>query len=427
MAVIVFPLDKSGERVPKRRLVLREEVWEKALRADLAPILTVTGRDDEILIKGIESARASAPEEAALLERWLRAGGSNEVGWELHEGRAEAGEPIELPAYVLARPADAEPYSGPPAGDWSIDHAHGDGDTLALARSDGRVEVWDLARRTQLGAWKISLGEECIDDVSLLGDQVVVAWGYGGKCGAWNTRGKSLWKKKLSETGNETRLRRTPSGEIVCWSRDVLSVVDPKNGRVVREHQTDLSLLDVDARREELLAVYHPSQIELIAKKTRRIEAEATRAAFTPDGKRIFAVGTEAFFLIDPDGDMVTAPLKNGTDKLDLRCFAASQDLAVAGGWRYGRPAAAELWLWDPKRAPRRLGSPGEEHSHPIFGVAFTPRGEIVSCDQWSVRTWDRSGAPLRVLAADGVTGIHVTASHLWATSRDGALYGWSL
>jgi WD40 repeat protein len=337
----------------------------------------------------------------------------------------------------------------------SITHGHGDGDILAVARSDGRVEVWNLSSRSRVTAFQCSSGAlsvQYVEEPDELAGPIRVHWGDAASEGVDDLKvhhalgqlalchdnlvelialdGTTMWQRACS--GADARLAFTPDGSVVRWAREEWGLFLRANGEPQAYTAPLITAVSVDGAR--MLIAYDSGEIDLQGESPVIIapagSARVEHVAFVAGDDRILAATHHALSLIDRSGARQAADLGEAPSNV-IHCLATSSDgrsIAAGGSFMAYGVAVGTLWLWDKTSTPKLLAPPGERHSHPVLALAFTADGRLVSLDAHSIRVWSRDGAPIEVLAAGvaDLVGMHVTASEIWAYGKDGSIHGWS-
>jgi len=281
-----------------------------------------------------------------------------------------------------------------------------DGQKLAVSGVRGTVEVWDAARRVELG--RLETGEiiavTFLPGATTLGavvsresDYALTLWDVARKERIGKPRHVSSNLGAVGFSGDgETLATLDVDGKARLWStrrRELLG--HPL--RVAGERSGDAVALSTDGR---LLAVAGDGTIEIwdVAKRAR--EGAPLRGislmydiAFSPDGKRLATVelpdqgDAEAKLWDLARGRLVRGPLR-GAPGVDQLAFSRDGRVLAAAG-------AAGVALWDGHRG--RLLETLAGHAGAASDVAFGPEGVLASAGgDATVRLWDtRRAEPL--------------------------------
>lgn len=459
MSLVLYALDRQDADRTGARLIVHAPGWQTATAADLAPYLTVLHRQDaiETLAPAIENMRETAAAEASELERWLRAGGSRYVGFELDAtlDGVVARSAIREPAIVLGtplRPGDEEPIS-----DTAIMHGACSGELLAIARWNGTVEVWSLPDRRRRAAFSPSPSaedtENLIDGLAFDHELGILATSahHGEEIAGFKVDGKRLWKRKVSN-GNRGHLAFA-NGRLLWWCLDRAAVLDPGRGKPVFEIESDDELGGIIAAAIDdtsVVVAFHHGFVRRYpvagGAPLREIRV-ALPQHLVLTGERMVIASRDDVIVVEPDGtsrsvklDREALPAATGWTELassewnhGIESIAVLPDGAVAVGASIG---VGGSWLGvvsvlDPASGNvALLGGPGGRHCHRLLEVLATPDGGVLSRDVDAIRLWDPKSGALRATFSGGtrkLAGMCLAHGHLWAWSGDGAIYGWEL
>ena len=256
-----------------------------------------------------------------------------------------------------------------------------DGRTLADARDDGTIALWEVATRRRLG--RLPTGDhKAVHAVAFSPDGTRLA--SGGDNGTVR-----LWDVPTRRPIGHP-LRQHDAGAVngVAFSPDGTTLASGANeGPYSTGNGTSATLQfwDVATGRAQGAAL-----------KTGTAEVDAL--GISADGKFLATGSDDTLQLWDPTtGRKLGPPLASHTDSISAVAFSPDGRTLASSG------ANGTVRLWD-VRAQRALGAPLEGHDNYVNSVAFSPDGSTLASgsDDATVRLWSvATHRPRGVLAAD--------------------------
>ena len=456
MSLVLYALDREDADRTGAKLIVHAAGWQTATPADVAPNLTVLDREDAIgtFVPVIASMRETAADEAAELERWLLAGGSRYVGFELDAALdgVVARSAIREPAVVLGIPlprGDELPIS-----DAAIMHGACAGQLLAIARWNGIVELWSLPDRRRRAAFSPAPSaedtEDLIDGLAFDHELGILATSahHGEELAGFKADGKRLWKRKVTN-GNRGHLAFA-SGRLLWWCRDRAAVVEPNRGKPVFEIEPGEGIAAAAIDDTSVVVAFHDGLVrrypvaggeplrELrVASPDQVVLAGERIAIASRDGvTMIEADGTARTVTLDPEAVLAAtgaaAPASDAwTHKIESIAVLADGTIAIGDSVELAGTRLGVVAVVDPASGSVTMfGGPGTRHCERLLEVLGTPDGGLLSRDTRAIRLWDPKTGALRATFSGGtrkLAGMCLAHGHLWAWSSDGAIYGWEL
>jgi WD40 repeat protein len=326
-----------------------QERWHRQLPEAVTALRWRSPADD--------AQHASQPEHllAAGADGWIRchdaAGGTEQLGWEAHQGGITD---------LCVRRVPAKPKEARPA-------------VLASAGEDGRVQLWDAR-----GGLVSTLAEESgwVEHLAWTPDGRLLAAAVG--------RSIHLWR------GEES---------LGVWydaNRSVLALAwAPDGKRLATAANKGLHLWQVGGQAPAQLLQFPGAPVVL---------------GWRPDGKAL-AVGTQDGFLqvwrqgSAPGQGSKGSGRKGGSSQLTMRGYPAK---VTCLDWHPSRSRVAtaggqDLVLWDIPAAGEGKPTPLRLHRTAVTALAYAPDGALLASGDRDGRVciWSDSGAPLQSLSLD--------------------------
>jgi WD40 repeat protein len=151
-------------------------------------------------------------------------------------------------------------------------------------------------------------------------------------------------------------------------------------------------------------------------------KAPAQCVAVSPSGEHVLSGSADGRLRLweASTGQEVPRFPRRGTPVYAAAFSPDGRHVATAGG------KVVELWRLADGKVERRLSG----HTRPVVGVAFAPDGKTLLSGglDGTVRLWDSTGRPVRVLEAPGgVLGVALAPGAALAAGRDGRVWYWAL
>jgi WD40 repeat protein len=286
-----------------------------------------------------------------------------------------------------------------------------DGKTLALARDDGAILLWDLTIDHPLLTSLVS--DIGVSSMTLSPDgrmlTTVSEQPEGGQLAFWDVASRARIGSDLAADAPVTGIAFSPDGRLLAGTLgdrtirtwDVASRSETKlatgGGRPIAFSPDGKTLASGGDRNGEI-ALWNLADGKPIGKKLAHSPA-VTAIAFSPDGKTLASGSTGGTIVLwdiaalTPKGP----PLKGHAGEVVSLAFGSNGRLLASGSWD------RTVMLWNVP-AVQSTGGPLKGHGHIVTAVAVSPDGETVvsgSADGtvilWSVLNRVPIGGPLQI------------------------------
>lgn len=393
----------SGEDVRQHRRAIRlarAGVTGLALLALVAATLAVLA----LLSRNREAAQARLATSRQLAVQSRAALGDGRLdlalllGAQAYEtGRTAEARSVLFEALGASGPLRRFLYDKPTA----LSAVSSDGRRLALVRTDGRIQIWDLAGRRPLGE-PIPVRREP-RTIALSSDGRRLAVGVDGylETYVWEVE-RRRWDPRLGSPGSPPQFPESPAtsistgeGKLVAWTggRPGIATVRIWNGRSTESIVPPDHPCEVIINRDSSLLAAIQARSVGDARHVTDVAVWQLTASGVPRGEPIVFRAREEL-----------APLSSGCAPVGSAAFSpADRDVLAIGGWD------GTLTLWDARRG-RVLGPPLNAERGVVSGVSFSPDGRrLAARDAGGVWVWNLStrqplSDPLaRSAAAEGV------------------------
>ena len=293
-----------------------------------------------------------------------------------------------------------------------------DGQRLAIALSDGTIQLWDLQDNSIVTSSQSHQGEVLAVAFSSDG-QRIVSGGSDRTVRLWDLEGNPTGEPFQGHNGevlsvafssdNQRIVSGGQDGTLRLWDLEGNSIGEPFRG-----HGSEVLSVAFSPDNQNIVSSSGDNTIRLweanVSVLLRGHEDEVFGVAFSPDGQRIVSSSADGTIrLWDLQGNQIAPPFQGHEGEVYLVAFSPDGQRIVSGG------EDETIRLWDLQG--NQIGQPFLGHEDIVYGVVFSPDGQrIVSGgEDETIRLWDLQGNQI----APPFQG-HEGAVYLVAFSPDG-------